>query len=565
VPFNAIPAKDFIDREGELSYLKHLSEGRGVFLPANILLEGDRGAGKTELLKQFYRVTFWEEKKAVPFYYSFRSAALKGSRFARDYFTRFVRQYLAYVTRDPSFIDQMGVPLAKLMPIMYSLRLNWLIELVGDFQSQAGDDDLYGRVFAAISAPVAAAGKGGVPVVVMLDDFPLASGLYEDVEGDIGGAVSLFEESLKSSLCLHVLTGSPLGALESIFTDNALRGRAERMVLKPLPEDAACSLFAAFCGKLGIREEGGSSQKLMRVLGGNPLYIRNMARALWKMKKKEAAEKDLWEAYSYEVSEGETFFYWASILGEVSVDAAARRTALTLLKHSLRDGEAFHDPRSLSGMLGLGEKDVRPVLEALYRCGLVQAGGGGLRRGVTVLQDFILSLSMMEMEGISADEVREVITGRHYAPADVPTSFEMVIPMVSDAELVAARAVEQIARNTDLDMESSGQLQMAIIEACINAMEHSGSYDKKIFLRITVFREKFEVVIESPGKYFDPEAPEGPETGKRAGSDRKRGWGLKLMRKVMDDVRVERVGERTRLILVKKRKPNEVLNESSQL
>lgn len=42
-------------------------------------------------------------------------------------------------------------------------------------------------------------------------------------------------------------------------------------------------------------------------------------------------------------------------------------------------------------------------------------------------------------------------------------------------------------------------------------------------------------------------------------SGHKRGWGLKLIRTIMDDVRIERIDDRTRVILVKNIKPNEVL------
>ena len=49
----------------------------------------------------------------------------------------------------------------------------------------------------------------------------------------------------------------------------------------------------------------------------------------------------------------------------------------------------------------------------------------------------------------------------------------MTIPMVREAELVAAQCLEQIGKNLHLDEDVIGQLQLAVIEACINAMEHS--------------------------------------------------------------------------------------------
>jgi AAA+ ATPase superfamily predicted ATPase len=98
VPFNTIPAEDFLNRVNELDYLRGLSALKGNALGGNVFLEGARGIGKTELLKQLYRLLFWEDR-VVPFYYSFKTANLKGTYFAKDYFTKFVRQYVSFAKR----------------------------------------------------------------------------------------------------------------------------------------------------------------------------------------------------------------------------------------------------------------------------------------------------------------------------------------------------------------------------------------------------------------------------------------------------------------------------------
>ncbi|HXW69428.1 MAG TPA: ATP-binding protein, partial [Dissulfurispiraceae bacterium] len=121
MPFNAIPIKDFVGRENELGYLKHFAGFRENAGAGNILLEGSRGSGKTELIKQTYRIIFLEEKNVVPFYYLFQKGTLKADHFAKDYFTRFVRQYIACLKKDPAFIDAMGTSLTRLVPVIASL------------------------------------------------------------------------------------------------------------------------------------------------------------------------------------------------------------------------------------------------------------------------------------------------------------------------------------------------------------------------------------------------------------------------------------------------------------
>ncbi len=562
MPFNSIPSKDFVNREADIGYLKHLAVSGRNAVAANVLLEGARGMGKTELLKQLYRIFFWENGDVIPFYYSFRRATLKANHFAKDYFTRFVRQYLAHIKKDPTLAQNMSVPLGKLMPVMSSLKMRWLIDLVDDFEGQVRNFDPHDQILGAISAPLTAAARSGSTVLIMLDNFHMANQLYEIDPGDLSGPASLFDGSINTSLCPHILTGSPEDALESLFTDNSFRGKAERMFVGPLPEDVAHSLFSSLCYGLGIRDNPKVSLKFMNFLGGNPLYIRNMVKSLRKMQKKEITERDLWECYSYEVSQGEIFFYWSSVLGEFVPDARRRRIASEILVESTKPDADLHDTGMLSKILGVSESSLGQVLEAVNLTGMLRPAFSESKD--YVLQDFIHSLHMREVEGIKRERARELIQSRHFPPAAATSSFEMVIPMASDTELVAARALEQICKNINLSSDVTDQIQLALIESCINAAEHSGSYDKRIFLSFSVSAEKLEMIIESPGKFFQPDMEEPLETNKQLSSDNKRGWGLKLMGKIMDDVRIERIADRTRVILIKNIKPNEVLHESNE-
>ncbi|MBC7909974.1 MAG: hypothetical protein H7Y30_05710, partial [Pyrinomonadaceae bacterium] len=60
-----------------------------------------------------------------------------------------------------------------------------------------------------------------------------------------------------------------------------------------------------------------------------------------------------------------------------------------------------------------------------------------------------------------------------------PDEFEMVIPMGDETELIAASTLEQIARRSNFRPEAINQIKTALVEACINAMEHSLSPDQK--------------------------------------------------------------------------------------
>lgn len=123
--------------------------------------------------------------------------------------------------------------------------------------------------------------------------------------------------------------------------------------------------------------------------------------------------------------------------------------------------------------------------------------------------------------------------------------YEMVIPMTGDAELIAAHAVEEIAKRHNLDSKSINQIKTALVEACINASEHSLSPDQKIYQRFRIESDRVVLTVSNRGLRLASQMP-GEEP-----SDGRRGWGLKLIRKLMDDVQIEQVDDGTRIVMTK--------------
>jgi serine/threonine-protein kinase RsbW len=137
--------------------------------------------------------------------------------------------------------------------------------------------------------------------------------------------------------------------------------------------------------------------------------------------------------------------------------------------------------------------------------------------------------------------------------------FEMVIPMGDDTELIAAHTVEQIARRIDFQPEAINQIKTALVEACINAAEHSLSPDRKIYQRFRVESDRLVVTVSSRGVVppglnalnGDKGATHENGNGPRDAAKERRGWGIKLIKSLMDEVEFERVDDGTRLRMTK--------------
>jgi serine/threonine-protein kinase RsbW len=128
--------------------------------------------------------------------------------------------------------------------------------------------------------------------------------------------------------------------------------------------------------------------------------------------------------------------------------------------------------------------------------------------------------------------------------------YEIVVPMGEDTEMIAAHAVEEIARKHLFAPKAINQIKTALVEACINATEHSLSPDRKIYQKFAIEDDKIVITISNRGlRLADKKAVEiKPEEGRR-------GWGLKLMQTLMDEVKFEQVDDGTRISMTKYLKP----------
>ena len=162
--------------------------------------------------------------------------------------------------------------------------------------------------------------------------------------------------------------------------------------------------------------------------------------------------------------------------------------------------------------------------------------------------------SSRQQLGLLAARLTESVQNTIVQSSD-PDEFLMVVPMGEDNELIAANTAEQIAKRLTFRPEAINQIKTAIVEACINASEHSFSPDRKIYQRFRVESDRLVITISSRG--IVPANLNGANSGSEAKetAEERRGWGLKLIRTLMDEVEFERVDDGTSLRMTKYLRP----------
>lgn len=136
------------------------------------------------------------------------------------------------------------------------------------------------------------------------------------------------------------------------------------------------------------------------------------------------------------------------------------------------------------------------------------------------------------------------------ASGDGLKEYELTIPVGDQTELIAAHALEEISRRYDFPPRAVNQMKTALVEACINAAEHGLVPDGKIYQKFAVGSRKVVITVSNRGLRLADRIATGTADQSELGEGR-RGWGLNLIRGLMDDVRVEPVEDGTRIVMTK--------------
>ncbi len=133
----------------------------------------------------------------------------------------------------------------------------------------------------------------------------------------------------------------------------------------------------------------------------------------------------------------------------------------------------------------------------------------------------------------------------------------LTLPMLPDMEIAASKTATAMAEFMQMSADKIDEIRMAVVEACINSFEHSQASDRKVYITYAVLGdeepEKLQITLRDTGVGFRFEDVAEPHIEEKLKAARKRGWGLKIIRGLMDEVEIQSDAKGTTMTMSKYR------------
>ncbi|MEM1176914.1 MAG: ATP-binding protein [Acidobacteriota bacterium] len=131
----------------------------------------------------------------------------------------------------------------------------------------------------------------------------------------------------------------------------------------------------------------------------------------------------------------------------------------------------------------------------------------------------------------------------------------LTLPMIRDMELTASKTAGALGEHIGMSRDKIDEVRMAVVEACINAFEHSGARKREVHMRLLVLGEDadprgLEITIQDKGTGFSHTEV---VVSKKPTEPQKRGHGLRIIHGLMDDVEIQSDSDGTTVTMTKLR------------
>jgi len=371
-----VDADVFTDREEILAKLWKWVEWAAKGGRSTALL-APRRMGKSVLLERLYNMMFWEQDMVVPFLFEMNDESRTIETLNRQYYTTFIKQYLAFKFRVPSLVSADIEESDELLEVAQEYGDKKIVDDVKRYIKYATKPELcWGYVR---EAPKRIGEPKKTHIAVMIDEFQeLNRRVYVDEDcrnqGTNYGRMTWMTSSFKQ-VCEYywvpmLVTGSSLSLMEYDVLGKLI-GRFNVWTLPPMSDEAGAELGMKLAAKYGIETNIDTCIGIAQYCKGNPYYITRAFESEATPDKLLTLD-DASKVFSYEVERGGIHRFWTQHFDEnvdkINDQHLARRILLYLAEN--QQESVFYE--TIAEELDADQMEVNKRLKLFEQADLIQ-------------------------------------------------------------------------------------------------------------------------------------------------------------------------------------------------
>jgi len=354
-------------------------------------------------MKRAYNALFWEQDEVVPVYIDFEDLTMTTEKFASEYMSQFLSQYLAFKTKNPSIVNHEDF-LRLAREYAQDTDNHIVIQILDKYQSVSQGWMSWMTYDCAISAPLDISRETGEPMYIMLDEFQHIIEIRHE-NGSPANALGKFRSPIEPRRCPHLISGSAVTLMtQDILGRGSLFGRTRPIYIRGLEGYHVEELCQKLGRYYGVNITSEMSAELSRRTGGNPYYLNCIFEQAHNLNQNLVDYTTVNSVISYELTQGEIWSelyrqlnYYFVTINEKDITKNIFYFASRYQDEEIKPKEITQNMRNFN----VTEQEVRKVLLALSRADLIQeklAGSTFFNIKDPILREFADAWARVDVE-----------------------------------------------------------------------------------------------------------------------------------------------------------------------
>lgn len=410
---NSVPDELFVNREDELALFTNWANSIPRLPLNSFALVGRRRTGKTAILKKVYNWLFHEQERILPVYISFdgylsRQEPISSYQFAEEYFSGYIRSYLAFTYRKPLLMrPQFNLP--DLQAFAHSVQDEYVLRLFSQYEILLPRHIPHSLVKWVINFPWGVADIRDTPTAILVDEFQVLTKVYDPQQKIHQDYTDNFQQAAEARWAPLLVSGSAVSLLTDHALGGMLNGRFKYKYIQPLSRSYSHDLVFRLGSVSGINVNEELAEAIWQLTAGFPYPIHCLMTSTCQSRVNFPDLSALEEVYIFELTneQGKLWQHYREEFEKYSHQLndglVTRRVMLWATKYP----DQRIDAEQVAEEIGVELKEVRASLEKLRWVDVVSKIGLISYKGPTdtMMRHFIEYQHYTEIEKLAPSEV----------------------------------------------------------------------------------------------------------------------------------------------------------------